>query len=198
MTVQFSWAVFFMLDFKIKSHGIVSRQFLELNIASFSGAAAFVKILPYKRNKNKNDELCVLKDHGGTCSTKHALLKKLANENGVEEIKLFLGIFKMNALNTPKISPVLEKYRLLEIAEAHNYLKYKNEILDFTRKNSKPEDFISDLIEELEIQPEQIPDFKVKYHQKFIEKYLRENPQIPFDMKRFWEIREECIAALQK
>lgn len=187
-----------MVDFKITADGVVSKQFLDLNIAAFSEASFFVQNLPYKRNQNKNDGLCVFKDNGGTCGTKHALLKRLANENGVKELKLFLGIFKMNALNTRKISWVLGKYHLYEMPEAHNYLKYNNEILDFTRKNSKPEDFISELIEEVEIEPEQISDFKVKYHQIFIERYLSENPQISFDMWRFWDIREECIEALQK
>ena len=176
----------------------ISNQFLQLDLFDFFAAAEYVKNLPYKRNSQKDNPLCVFQDSGGTCSTKHALLKRLADENSFEELKLMLGIFKMNGSNTRKITPILEKYSLKEIPEAHNYLKIENQIFDFTRKNSKPQDFINDLIEEIEIQPEQIIDFKIKYHKNFLKKYLKENPQIPYNLDEFWKIREECIAELQK
>ncbi len=182
----------------LKTKELISNQFLQLGISDFFKAAEFVKNLPYKRNSEKENPLCIFQDNGGTCSTKHALLKRLAGENSFEEIKLKLVIFKMNGSNTRKITPILEKYSLKQIPEAHNYLKIENEIFDFTRKNSKPEDFINDLIEEIEIQPEQIIDFKINYHKNFLKKYLKENPQIPYNLDEFWKICEECIAELQK
>ena len=137
------------------------------------------------------------KENGGTCSFKHALLKLLGAENKRVEVKLILGIFKMNSNNTPKISKVLEKYNLKEIPEAHNYLKINNQIHDYTRRNSKPEDFVNDLLEEIEIEPSQITTFKIEYHQIFIENYLKENAEIPYSAEEFWQIREACILALQ-
>ncbi|UOE42098.1 hypothetical protein MTP09_05530 [Chryseobacterium suipulveris] len=187
-----------VLDFEIRKSGRISKYFIENGISCFQEAGAFVQNLPYKRNGNKEDDLCVINDGGGTCSTKHALLKLLADENGIAEVKLMLGIFKMNVLNTPKIFAVLEKYRLTEIPEAHNYLRCKNRVLDFTKKNSSPENFISDLMEEIEIQPNQISGFKVDFHKEYLKKYLNQNPQIPYSLEEFWEIREECIAALQQ
>ena len=188
----------FCPNFNIKSLGIISDQFLELGLHDFQSAAFFIKNLPYKRNGDKINSLCVIIDSGGTCSTKHALLKNLALENNFSDLQLMLGIFKMNSINTPKISTVLDKYKLQEIPEAHNYLKYKNEIIDCTRKNSSAADFIHDLLEEIEIHPSQITDFKIQYHQKFLTNYLQENPQIPYSIDQFWKIREECIAALQQ
>lgn len=164
---------------------------------TFEEACLYIKNLPYKRNANKENIFCVIEDLGGTCSTKHAFLKHYADENNIKNIKLILGIFKMNSTNTPKISKVLEKYNLKEIPEAHNYLKINNQIHDYTRRNSKPEDFVNDLIEEIEISPSQITTFKIEYHQKFIEKYLKDNPAIPYSAEQFWQIREECILALQ-
>lgn len=169
-----------------------------LEINYFSEAGEWVKNLPYKRNPDKSDPFCILKDNGGTCSTKHAFLKILAEENNFPELKLMLGIFRMNAKNTSKIAGVLRKYDLKEMPEAHNYLKYENEILDFTRKNSSAGDFENDLIEETEIQADQITDFKVLYHQEFLKKYLKDYPEIEYPLKDFWKIREECIAMLQK
>lgn len=187
-----------MINFTISSTKKISKQFLKLNHHDFISASEFVRNLPYLRNANKENELCVLADNGGTCSTKHTLLKRLADENNFSEIKLILGIFKMNSQNSPKISKVLEQYLLKEIPEAHNYLRLDSEVLDFTRRNAKPEDFVKDLMEEIEIGPSQITTFKIAYHQKFIEKYLKENPQIPYSSQKFWKIREECILALQQ
>jgi len=157
-----------------------------------------VRNLPYRRNSDKDDPYCVLSGGGGTCSTKHALLKRLADENGISDVRLMLGIFMMDRQNTPKITAVLNKYKLNEMPEAHNYLRWKDQVLDFTSKNSVPEDFISRLVQEIEIQPDQIMDFKIKYHQNFLRQYLDKNPSVPYPLEEFWRIREECIAALQQ
>ena len=185
-------------NFKIKSFGIISTKLRELGSEDFQSAALIVKNLAYKRNVDKSNPLCVLKDSGGTCSTKHAVLKNLALENNFDDLQLMLGIFKMNSFNTPKISLVLAKFHLKEMPEAHNYLKYQNRIIDCTRKNSRREDFVHDLVEEIEIQPSQITDFKIQYHQKFLTNYLQENPKIPYSIEKFWKIREECILELQQ
>lgn len=187
-----------ILNFSITSNEIISRRFLELGFSDFESASKYVQLLPYKRNVEKEDKLCVFEDFGGTCSTKHALLKSLATENNFIELKLILGIFIMNETNTSKISSVLKMYNLKEMPEAHNYLKYRNYVLDLTRKNSSPENFIHDLVEEIEIQPHQITDFKIEYHRNFLKNYLKVNPYIPYSLDDFWKIREECIFTLQQ
>lgn len=184
-------------NFKIYSKNPISKQFLSLEINDFFGASQFIKNLDYKRNSNKEDLFCVFKEKGGTCSSKHALLKRVADENEQVEVKLMLGIFRMNAQNTPKIASVLHKYNLKEIPEAHNYLRVQNHIIDCTRKNAVPEDFVNDLIQEIEIDPLQITTFKVEYHKSILKKYLEENSKVPYKLAEFWKIREECIAALQ-
>lgn len=181
----------------LQKAGEISSHFIKMGILDFEKASDYVKDLRYKRNTEKEHHLCVLEDHGGTCSTKHALLKRLAEENTIKNVKLMLGIFKMNAANTPKISVILQKYALQEIPEAHNYLKIEKQIIDCTRRNSRPEDFANDLVEEIEIQPGQITHFKIEYHKEFLRNYLKKNPQITYSPEKFWQIREECIAALQ-
>lgn len=183
-------------NFSLRDHHQFSRRFLELNIGDFMGAASWIKSLPYQRNLDKEDPFCVFNDLAGTCSSKHALLKRLALETNISDLKLMLGILKMNAFNTPKIRPILEKYKLPEIPEAHNYLKFKDQIGDFTFQNSQPENFIEDLIQEIEIQPDQITTFKVEYHQNFLRNYLRNRPEIKLSLNEIWKIREDCIAAL--
>jgi hypothetical protein len=186
------------VNFPIYAQGIISKQFLEFGLNDFNSAAVYIQNLPYKRNFNKSNLLCVLEELGGTCSTKHALLKNLAIENNFSQIKLMLGIFRMNAINTSTIFQVLKNYHLKEMPEAHNYLRYQNQILDYTKSNASSADFIIDLVQEIEIDPDQSMDFKTKYHQEFLQKYLKENPQIPYSLAKFWEIREECIFALQQ
>ena len=185
-------------DFKINATGPVSVQFLKRNVLNFTEASLFVKELPYKRNENKEDLLTVFSDGFGTCSAKHALLKKLADENEYKEIQLILGIFRMNAINTSSIKKTLEKYKLAYIPEAHNYLRYKNEIIDCTKRNWQASDFEKDILEEIKILPEQITEYKVKYHKEFLKKWIIQNSNVPYNLDELWAIREQCIKDLSK
>ena len=189
-------------NFEINSNGEISQLFLKNNCFDFHSASIFIRNLPYRRNLNKDNLPTVFIDEYGTCSTKHALLKILAEENNQPHFKLILGIFKMNGINTPKIKSVFETLRepqsdkLEYIPEAHNYLKFKNQILDFTKKNSSENDFINDLLEETEIQPHQINQFKIEFHKNYLKKWLSEHPEIHYSLDELWNIRELCIAHL--
>lgn len=180
-------------DFIINSEGKISKELRKRGLTTFQQAAAFIGALPYARNTDKEDILTVFKDHCGTCSTKHALLKQLASENNFEGIKLMMGIFKMNAKNSPKIAGTLTKHNLDYIPEAHNYLKYHDLVLDYTRLHAKAEDFIDDLLEEVSILPGQITDYKVSYHKDYLRQWLEQNPGITFSLSELWTIRERCI-----
>lgn len=164
---------------------------------SFEEACNYVKNLPYKRNSDKGNIYAVIEEIGGTCSTKHAYLKRISEEFSIQNVQLMLGIFMMNAENTPKIKSVLEKYNLIEMPEAHNYLRVKGIILDCTKRNASENDFVNELAQEIEIDPNQITDFKVQFHQDFLKKYLLQHSEIQYSLEKFWEIREECIFALQ-
>jgi len=183
-------------DFIIQSKGIISKEFINRNILTFKQALLFVKQLDYGRNEDKNNLATVFTDNCGTCSTKHALLKKLADENNFEEVKLLVGLFKMNKVNTPEISKTLQRNQLEYIPEAHCYLKYEDQILDQTKINSKATDFLEYLIEEIEISPEQITDFKVNYHKSYLANWLAKNKQINLSINDIWKIREQCIQDL--
>ncbi len=169
-------------NFKINSDQEISRLFLKNNCSDFLSASKFIRNLPYRRNPNKDNLTTVFIDECGTCSTKHAVLKILAKENHQQDFKLILGIFKMNGNNTPKIKSVLETYNLDYIPEAHNYLKSNNQILDFTKKNASENDFIDDLLEETDIQPHQISQFKIEFHKNYLKNWLSENPEIPYSL----------------
>lgn len=183
-------------DFDIKSTGRISREFVDRNILTFNQATLFVRELAYGRNADKNNLASVFIDNCGTCSTKHALLKRLADENDCEKVKLVIGLFKMNKINTPEISATLLENKLEYIPEAHCYLKFEGQILDLTKINSDPTVFLDDLIEEIEILPEQITDYKVNSHKNYLVTWLDNNRQIHLSLNDIWKIREQCIQDL--
>ena len=137
-------------DFIILSDQKISKAFLKIKVNNFFEACLHVGAWPYFRNKDKSNLLAMFNEQCGTCSTKHALLKELANENNFNDLQLMLGIFKMNERNTPKTEGILKNYHLDHIPEAHCYLRYKNQILDFTNINAKPIHFLDDLLFETE------------------------------------------------
>lgn len=185
-------------NFDIKSDREISKEFLKRNILTFHQATEFIQNLKYGRNSNKDDLKTIFTDNKGTCSTKHAVLKQLANENEFDNIKLIIGIFKMNAQNTPKVGSTLSKNNLKYIPEAHNYLKYGNDIFDFTKPNSLLEDFINDLIFETEIQPTEINQHKIKIHKNFLISWINENYETKYSLDELWKIREQCIQDLSE
>lgn len=185
-----------VLNFAIKQADPVSCAFLRHHATDFSSASNYIRNLPYGRNADKNNLMTVFSDGCGTCSTKHALLKQLADENHIDGLQLVLCIFKMNSLNTPKVSATLEKYGLDYIPEAHNYLKYDGQIFDFTGPGFDPKNYKEDILHETEIMPAQITDFKVASHKNFLQKWLAENPGIKYSLNELWAIREQCIEDL--
>lgn len=94
-------------NFDIKPDGEISKEFLKRNILTFHQATEYIRNLSYGRNSNKDDLKTIFTDNKGTCSTKHAILKQLANENNFDNIKLILGIFKMGTDYTPKLANTL-------------------------------------------------------------------------------------------
>ncbi len=155
----------------------------------------FVKQLPYGRNKNRFNLGLVLSEKKGTCSSKHALLKSIADLNNIPNIELILGIYKMNESNTPKIGTELTENAIEFIPQAHCYLKINGERIDFTSKESEFKKIEKDIIKEQKIEPEQVIEFKVNYHKKFIKSWLKET-QLGFDFNKIWQIREKCIENL--
>ncbi|MGB1269335.1 MAG: hypothetical protein ACPG45_06330 [Flavobacteriaceae bacterium] len=184
-----------MLKNKLQDKGELSRRLLELEVFTFLNAIDFVKKMPYGRNSDRANSNLVLEELKGTCSTKHAVLKKIALEQESCHVKLYLCIFKMHGSNTPKLKSILDQYALDYIPEAHCILKVAGKFVDVTNAQSAYENIKNDVLEQVEIQPEQIGDYKVNYHQAYLNKWLKaENRQYSFE--ELWKIREQCINRL--
>lgn len=182
-------------DYKLKSKDKLTELTKSNGVETWNELTNFIKNLPYGRNKNRIDFGLVLSEKKGTCSSKHALLKNIADLNNVPNINLVIGIYRMTELNTPKIGAELTKNSIEFIPEAHCYLKINGKRTDLTTKKSEFKKIEKDIIQEKEIEPEQVAKFKVEYHKKFIENWLKEsNSEFEFD--QIWKIREKCITNL--
>lgn len=184
-------------NFDLSSSFPISSWFVNEGIYDFLAACDFVHHLAYGRNSDKNDIFIVLKERKGSCSSKHALLKRLAEENGHPEVKLMLCIFFMEVLHYPKLNAILSPHGLKGFPEAHNYLRIGSEKIDITFPPGKGNPPI-DLIEEIEIGVDQVTDFKVQYHQKYLKQWLHNNPHYTITPDFLWSIREQCIEALSR
>ena len=182
-------------DYHLKSKDRLTELAKSNGIGSWNQLTEFIKKLPYGRNENRTDVGLVLSEKKGTCSSKHALLKSIADLNNVPNIDLIIGIYRMTELNTPKIGTELSKNSMEYIPEAHCYLKVNGIRIDFTTKKSEFKKIEKDIIQEKKIEPKQVAIFKVDYHKKFIQRWLKEtNSEFTFD--QVWQIREKCIANL--
>ncbi|WP_046246175.1 hypothetical protein [Hymenobacter terrenus] len=185
-------------NFRIQDRGEISRQFLSRHITDFKHAARFIRELPYRRNTDKTNLAGVFADGAATCGPKHAVLRQLAIENDVADLKLKLGVFRMNGRNTPSVASTLARHGLAFLPEAHNYLRVHRTVLDCTRPNSSVEDFKTDLLLEIEIEPTQIGEPKVAFHQTYLRYWLSQNPSLNLTFPQLWRIREQCIEALNQ
>ena len=156
-----------------------------------------VKNIPYGRNANRYDFSLVLSENKGTCSSKHAFLKDFADNNRIQNVKLYIGIFKMNEANTPKLGNLLSNNNIEYIPEAHCYLKINQVPVDVTTVDSFYDKIKQDIVEEIEITPNQVSDFKVEYHKAFLKKWITETNQNN-NFEEIWEIREQCISKLSE
>jgi len=182
-------------DSVLKRSGTVSGAFSAAGVFDYRSAARHVRDLAYGRNSDRNDSLSVLREGRGTCSTKHALLARLAMEQELS-INLVIGIYEMNGRNTPGVGKVLARYGLTVIPEAHCYLTYAGDRVDVTRNISSAGPSERFLHEE-RISPDQIGAYKTAIHQAFIHDWLvYKGTDHPLKFDQIWKVREECIAAI--
>lgn len=166
----------------------------EKGISTWSQLVEIIKNIPYGRNLNRTDISLVITENKGTCSSKHALLKLVSSHFTNDDVKLIVGIYKMNENNT-KIGSVLTENKIEFIPEAHCYLKINGEPFDYTTAESDFEKIRADLLKEIEIEPYQVAEFKVNFHQNYVRNWLKEtNSEISFE--EIWKIREQCIKNL--
>jgi hypothetical protein len=187
--------VFSFKSWELTSTDSLTTMVKDKSIHTWSEIVEHVKRLPYGRNQNREDLSLVLQEGKGTCSSKHALLKKIADLNNIETVKLILGMYKMNQSTTPKIQTTISEAGLDYIPEAHCYLMLGNRRFDITTANANMDHLKNDILEEMEIQPEQVARFKVDFHKAYIRRWIDEHG-IDKSFDDVWDLREKCIEKL--
>ncbi len=179
----------------LSSKDRLTLKIVNKNILNFDALAMFIENLPYGRNANRNDLSLVWEEQKGTCSSKHAFLKYVADLNKIPNIELILGIYKMSANNTPRIGTVLSDSNLDYMPEAHCYLNINGQYADFTSANSAFNNIENDILLETTIEPHQVSEFKMDFHKSYLQNWIKQN-NIPLSLESVWKIRERCIANL--
>lgn len=173
----------------------LSALLIERGITTWDQAISYIQQLPYGRNANRKDFSLVISERKGTCSSKHAALKTIADENKIEGVKLMLGIYKMTQANTPGIGSHILKSGVPYIPEAHCYLLLNEERKEYTTPSSCISSIENVILSETEIAPRQVSEWKVDFHRQYI-KTWRISEGIAIDFDTLWEVRENCISSL--
>ncbi len=164
-------------------------------LKNFEDAMRYIKHLEYKRISDARDPLLVFKEKRGTCSSKHAALKLVAEHLGLNDIQLCLCLFKMNARNTPEIKNVLNISGIDHIPEAHSFLKREDRIIDITfpyKDNVLP---LEDILSIRVVTVNQLINDKQRIHREYLKSWIDEN-KTEMSLNELWKIREACILAL--
>ena len=101
----------------------------------------------------------------------------------------------MKEANTPGVGLVLNETLLSYIPEAHNYLLYQDQRFDVTGIAPAEQSPFDVLLSEVAIRPQQIGDWKVHFHQNYLQAWLQKEG-LAYSLDEIWAIREKCIAAL--
>lgn len=181
---------------ELNSDDDITIAIIESGLVTWHDLVRSVQHFHFGRNENRSDLSLVWSERKGTCSSKHAFLKLVAELNGFSNVKLFLGIYKMNEANTLEVGSIINENKLDYIPEAHCYLKIDGVVLDVTSKESNFERIAKDIVYEKEIQPKDVAVDKVEIHQAFLKEWIVEN-EIPYSFQELWDIREACIKSLE-
>ncbi|MCK8520707.1 hypothetical protein M0D21_03960 [Aquimarina sp. D1M17] len=183
-----------MYDYPLKSSDLLTQLIKSKGISNWNTLTNFVRHIPYGRNTNRTDVSLVITEHKGTCSSKHGLLKTVADLNEIE-IDLIMGIYKMNQVNTPKIGQEIARHNLEYIPEAHCYLRHVNSTIDVTSLESNFDRIADTILSETLIAPDQVGDYKVNFHKEYIKNWIVKE-RIHLTFEEVWSIREQCIKNL--
>ncbi len=191
-----------MMETSLADYSVLSKAGALSDIAFNKGLTNllqlvnYVRELPYSRNSVRGDLSLVFREDRGTCSSKHAVVAAIAEEQGWDFVQLILVMYEMTQSNTPMVKDVLAKHALALIPEAHCYLKINECAFDLTFIDADIGRIASSILEAKSILPGQIGQWKVNYHKAYLARWAaKTHPDQKWEA--LWEIREACIRALE-
>jgi hypothetical protein len=121
-------------DVVIEPRGIAAEAFFNHNLRTFRQACQWIKDLPYGSNSSTEDSLILFEEKRGTCTTKHGIVARLAEELGLDVYKN-LGFYRLNDEIVSGVSALIQTYGLNFIPQTHCFLEYGNFTVDLTEGN---------------------------------------------------------------
>lgn len=179
----------------ILDKGPIGRAILFRSCQRLDVTLTLIGNMRYGRLTDTNDHLAVLKELKGTCSSKHVLVKRLADEQGWEDVELICCLYRMSESNTPGIGECLKVVGLDHLPEAHLYLKISGQPTDLTFPHSDHALYADDIIEEQVVTADWIAREKAGYHREKMAEWLNDQNAM-LSLEDVWEIRENCISEL--
>jgi hypothetical protein len=148
----------------------VSNCFLERNIVSFQAACHYVQAMPYGANSHSENALILFAEGQGTCTTKHGVIARLAQELNLPVYKN-LGFYRLNDEIVTGVNAILQPYGLNFIPQIHCFLAYENYRVDLTAGNCNGKNKI---IEAYDFVVPVQPDLTRQQHQAYYREYLQQ------------------------
>ncbi len=179
----------------LQSEDELISDLLEAGVVTWDDLVRSVRSFHYGRNSKRQHLSLVWYERKGSCSSKHAFLKHVADLCNIPNIELILAFYKMNESNTPGIGTLLEEHGLDYIPEAHCYIKDNGMEVDVTTVQADFSRYSNAILETKVIQANDVIENKISWHKAFIKNWMIETNQIKsFD--EIWVIREACIDQL--
>jgi hypothetical protein len=183
---------------KISSSGVISQQFYHRNLTTFHQACYWVKNLPYGSNTSNDDSLVIFQEEKATCTNKHGIISRLAEELNLKVHKN-LGFYRLNDEIVIGVNKIVEPYGLSFIPQIHCFLEYKNYRVDLTEgncngKNKTIEDY--DFI--VRVKPDLTHQEHKAYYLEYLEKYFLIEPKLKeLEEIKVLEILAKCEQQLK-
>ena len=182
----------------ISSNGAISQQFYHRNLTTFHQACHWVKNLPYGSNSSNDDSLIIFQEGKATCTNKHGIISRLAEELNLEVYKNF-GFYRLNDEIVTGVNKIIEPYGLSFIPQIHCFLEYKNYRVDLTEgncngKNKTIEDY--DFV--VRVKPDLTHQEHEAYYLEYLAKYFPIEPKLKeLGAIKVLELLAECEQQLK-
>ncbi|MEJ2154084.1 MAG: hypothetical protein P8X96_02015 [Desulfobacteraceae bacterium] len=185
-------------DREIRPRGAISKIFVEMNLASFQGACAYVHHLPYGYNANRDDLMSLFEDGKGSCTTKHAVIATLALELDLS-VRKWIGIYAMTEALVTGTAAIIERYALPYLPMVHCFLSDGCHRVDLTQgnvngKNGPIDDFLYTAKVDANISAKD--EYRL-YRNVLKDKILNREEFQAVELKTVLKAREEGLALLK-
>lgn len=159
----------------------------------FDRLAEHVRALPFGRPRWANDPLAVLHEGRGTCSSKHRLLAEVAHACGHDEVGLGIGLYEMNAHNSPGVGPVLQAAGLDSIIDTRCHLTVGAHRFDFSGLGAGEASPFDALLAEHRVQPTELSVTNDRLLREALASWASTRGITPASARA---LREACVAAV--